>query len=402
MTATSDAIIRLISFTWKDWVVSIDEQTSVLGALRADPNMPATIRALRDADMLERMCRHVGGSGRGRMLATILGAGVDAETRPFVESTGPMAGNLWYFRLSADLHMNYREMGAGFGRVNFNPVPYASLIPSGPNARRMPFGGTGATGIPGSAISIPLRDQAQMVRHNREVLEQYSNPIPGDLFAYLATLTPMERRQQAELLLTRPIVSIIAASYLSGLPSRAQVMELAARQYQLHPAMLVAFILAEQRDQSQNEDAVDYAAARNIVTNANTSIGLGQIVVSTAKREDLFSRLINNPFRQSLTRYGIVELLTSEEYNIFGVAKYIRLVANQAIAESSNSLPNTVAAFPGINFAAYGAHSSTWPDANIKALGSEYTSRAWDDNLSEGWGGFVFEAYRDILSSGVF
>ncbi|MBS7813091.1 hypothetical protein [Roseococcus pinisoli] len=402
MTTTSDTIIRLISFSWKDWVVSIDEQTSVIGALRVDPNMPATIRDLQAAGMLERMCGMVTGGDRGRTLAMVLGSGVDGSTRPIVEKIGNLAGNLWYFRLSADLHTNYRRMGAGFTKANFNPVPYAALIPKGPDAKTKPFGGAGATGIAGPALSVPLWDQAQMVRHNQEILAQYSNPIPGDLFAYLATLTITQRREQAELLMGRPIVSIIAASYRSGLPSRAQVITLAARQYRLEPAMLAAFILAEQRDQSQNEDAVDYAASQSMLVNRATSIGLGQIVTTTAIREDLFSRLIDNPFRQSQQRTQVADLLTSEEYNIFGVAKYIRLVADQAVGKTAAVLPQTVSAFPRINFGAFGGDSATWPSDNIKALGSEYTSRAWDDKLSVGWGEFVFEAYRDIRSSRSF
>ena len=51
---------------------------------------------------------------------------------------------------------------------------------------------------------------------------------------------------------------------------------------------------------------------------------------------------------------------------------------------------------------AFANNSSTWQDDNIRALASEYTSRAWDDALSEGWGYFVFEAYKDVRASGVF
>jgi len=52
--------------------------------------------------------------------------------------------------------------------------------------------------------------------------------------------------------------------------------------------------------------------------------------------------------------------------------------------------------------AAYGQNSASWPDDNIKALASEYTSEQWDDKLVPGWGNFVFEAYDDVISSGVF
>lgn len=72
-------------------------------------------------------------------------------------------------------------------------------------------------------------------------------------------------------------------------------------------------------------------------------------------------------------------------------ARYIRWVADLAVGHSAAALPETVKAFPGINFAAYGRHGSTWPADNIAALGSEYTSRAWDDDI-KGWGSFVKEA----------
>jgi hypothetical protein len=53
-----------------------------------------------------------------------------------------------------------------------------------------------------------------------------------------------------------------------------------------------------------------------------------------------------------------------------------------------------------MDLAAYANDSSTWPEDNIRALGSEYTSRAWDDRLSPGWGEFVFQAVVDCRASG--
>lgn len=133
----------------------------------------------------------------------------------------------------------------------------------------------------------------------------------------------------------------------------------------------------------------------------NTSIGLGQVVVSTARRHNLFSDFISASIAAKLSHDEIARLLTSDEFNIFAVAKYIRIVADQASTLTAATLPNTVATFPGINFAAFGAHSSGWPPDNISALGSEYTSRAWDDSVSPGWGGFVYEAYSDVTSAHV-
>ncbi|MEO0970171.1 MAG: hypothetical protein AAFX80_18035, partial [Cyanobacteria bacterium J06639_18] len=66
------------------------------------------------------------------------------------------------------------------------------------------------------------------------------------------------------------------------------------------------------------------------------------------------------------------------------------------------TLPRTHAIFPNIDMKAYANHSSTWPDDNIRALASEYTSRAWDDGISQGWANFVFEAYKDVIASNIF
>ena len=402
MTATSDTITRLISYTWKDWAVSLSEETSVIGALRSDPDMPATLRDLKAAGMLDKMLERVNTPDSQRMLCQVLGAGSDAATRSLISTSTMGLTNGWAFWLSGYLHDSYRAMGARFTAAAFNPVPYNKLIPSGPNAKTAPFGGSGATGTPATTLSVPLADQAAMVRGNQATLSQYRNPIPGGLSDYLATLTPTERRQQAELLLGRPIVSVISNSYIGGLPSRAQLMKLAAGQNRLAPATLAAFILAEQRDQSQNEDAVDLASAQSVLMPGNTSIGLGQVVVSTARKEDLFEQLLPLPFRAGLHSEQIALLLTSEEFNMFAAAKYIRLVADRATAKTRAMLPKTTAKFPNINFPAFGQTSDLWPDDNVRALGSEYTSRAWDDNLSPGWGEFVFDAYRDVRASGVF
>jgi hypothetical protein len=173
--------------------------------------------------------------------------------------------------------------------------------------------------------------------------------------------------------------------------------------------VVAAFILAEQRDQSQAEDAKDYQAATSIMQ-GNTSIGLGQVVVSTARRRDLFADLVSGPTRtaEGLNRtsgrpgqHVTARLLASDEYNIFAVARYIRQVANQGSTLSLAALPNTAAAYPGINLLAYANNSTTWPDDNIRALGSEYTSTAWDDNLVPAWGEFVYQAYVDVRATGL-
>jgi hypothetical protein len=399
VTATSDTITRLISYAWTDWSVTLSEETSVIGALRADPDMSATVNALKATGMLSKMMARVTTPPHPQVLAEVLGAGCDASARAKIDLTFLNQDQVWAFWVSAYLHEHLRAIGATFTAAAFNPVPYNKLIPK---QRTFPFGGVGATGIAATRLSVPLAHQAAMVLGHNATLAQYRNPIPGSLPAYLATLTPAERRQQAELLLSRPLVSVVSNSYIGGLPSRAQIIKLAAAQYRLAPATLAAFILAEQRDQSQNEDAVELASARSELKPGNTSIGLGQIVVSTAKKEDLFEPLLDLTFRTALSRSEIALLLTSEEFNIFGVAKYLRRVADRATGFTRLALPDTAATFPGINFAAFGLSSDRWPDDNIRALGSEYTSRAWDDVLVPAWGDFVFEAYKDIQASGIF
>jgi hypothetical protein len=195
----------------------------------------------------------------------------------------------------------------------------------------------------------------------------------------------------------------MADSYEYGrqIPSRDQVIRAAARTHNLHPELLAAFLLAEQRDQSKNEDAKDYLGATSLLQ-GNTSIGLGQVVVSTAKNNDLFADLLSSETRKGLDHKEIAERLASDEFNIFASARYIRKVANDGSKISIAKLPNTQKEFPGIDMAAYAANSSTWPDDNIRALASEYTSKAWDDSVSGGWAYFVFEAYQDVKASGVF
>ncbi|MDP5181562.1 hypothetical protein QOZ88_02845 [Blastococcus sp. BMG 814] len=83
------------------------------------------------------------------------------------------------------------------------------------------------------------------------------------------------------------------------------------------------------------------------------------------------------------------------------MARYIRQVADQGTTMTLAALPNTATTYPGINLPAYAGNSSTWPNDNIRALGSEYTSTPWDDRLVPAWGEFVYEAYLDIRATGL-
>ncbi|WP_437947433.1 DUF4157 domain-containing protein [Sorangium sp. So ce296] len=392
LTPTGDSVKPLIAHSAFDWEVTPAEEASVLALLGADPDLSATITDLDADGVLGDLISRVDEPANRRALVQLLGRRLSPTARALVESHVRALGPDW------ELQFNLGRHGVTAAAAPFNRAAYASLVSSDPTA---PFTGVGATGVNPTALSIPYRDQAALAVGHAATTARYTNPIPGSLPSYLASLSAVERTQQAELLLNQPISSLHASSYLGALPSRAQVIRSAAAAHNLEPALVAAFILAEQRDQSRNEDAKDYTGATSIMS-GNTSIGLGQVVISTARRHDLFADLLTSTTRRALGHDQIARLLASDEYNIFAVARYIRRVANDGAAIPITSLPGTQAAFPGINMSAYANNSSTWPDDNIRALASEYTSRAWDDNLSTGWGDFVYEAYLDVRASGVF
>ncbi|MBE0958865.1 hypothetical protein IH773_25995, partial [Escherichia coli] len=129
-----------------------------------------------------------------------------------------------------------------------------------------------------------------------------SNPL-GDLGAYLSQLSPQDKLNQAQTLVGQPISTLFPDAYPGNPPSRAKVMSAAARKYDLTPQLIGAIILAEQRDQTRDEDAKDYQAAVSIKS-ANTSIGLGQVVVSTAIKYELFTDLLGQPVRRGSVAQG--------------------------------------------------------------------------------------------------
>jgi hypothetical protein len=409
MTTASRAVQRLISYSWDDWWVSMDEQRAAMAVLRTDTDLAATIRDLISAGVMYDVVHRL----PALEVAQLLGGGCDAASRSSIRSAITRSSAVasggtpsaapqecdtgWLFDLSFEIQDGMRRLGASFSATPFNESSFAAVIPGAADA---PFSGVGATGVPPSRLSIGPVDQARMLAGDREVSARYSNPL-GSLTAYLAGLSPTVRRQQAQLLVSRPICSLVPHSYASRLPSRAGVFSLAGGRHRLDPALVAAFVLAEQRDQTRLEDAKDLIAARSLAR-GNTSIGLGQIVVSTARREDSFSDLLSSAYRSSLSHESIALLLTSDELNIFGVAKYVRTVANRAAGLSLAALPATAAEYPGLNLGRFASHSSAWPDDNIRALGSEYTSGPWDDALVPAWGEFVYQAWRDMRASGLF
>jgi hypothetical protein len=295
-----------------------------------------------------------------------------------------------------------RDLAQSGRRLGFLPAAGACAGPASftvSSNASAPFTGVGASGSNPTTRSIPLLDQLKLAAGDSATRAQYSNPL-GSLSSYLAGMTPSQRLGQAKQLVCQPISTVFPNSYARFPPSRTQIFRAAGDLHRLQPELLAAFVLAEQRDQSRREDAVDYLGAVSILKR-NTSIGLGQVVVSTAQGHDLFADLLSTSARANLVRGQVAALLASDEFNIFAVARYIRLIADIASTKSSAALPNTKAAFPGIDLAAYARHSSLWPDDNVKALASEYTSRPWDDRLSQGWAWFVHQGFSTIHAGGL-
>ncbi|NMO15077.1 hypothetical protein HPC49_08200 [Pyxidicoccus fallax] len=388
--STAARVQELISYGVTDWAVTSAEQSQVLSLLRADRNLSGTVRELQSNNMLGALMDRVSDPGHRRELVQMLGARTDDSARSMVTPHVARLGAQW------EMQFNLGRMGVTSAAPPFNVGPFRPLVSNNPEA---PFTGAGASGVNPTQRGVPLTDQFQLWREDPATTQRYSNPIPGDLSAYLNSLSPTDRSRQAELFLRQPISTVDPASYAGRIPSRAQVIEAAARHNNIEPELLAGFLLAEQRDQSANEDAKDYVGATR---GANTSVGLGQVVISTARRNDLFQDLLSPGTRGALSDTDTARLLASDEYNIFAAARYIRQVADEGSRLGATAVPGTRSTYPDLDLGAYRRHSSSWPRDNIRALGSEYTSRAWDDRLSTGWGNFVLSAYDDVRASGVF
>ena len=379
--------------------ITLGDLDQVLSIFKSDPDPDATMADLAARDRLTALISAFAFRDfhRDSMLVQIVGSRISEATaavfRPYAMRLGDY--HTLEFEVSNDLQRNLRALGL---RIT-SPTTVVSAPDDG-SLSNQPFTGSGATGYDPTALSIPLTDQALLAAKSGGTVRYYTNPL-GNLNAYLAGLSTRNREDQAMTLTGQWIVSMVPASYNPRLPSRSDIMRLAAAKYNLHPALIAGFILAEQRDQSRAEDAKDYQAAISVFQ-ANTSLGLGQVVISTAKRNDLFSDLLDSALRSRLSHDQIARLLESDEFNVFAAAKYLRLTANNGARQNPAVLRRTVAAFPGVNFPIYAANSSMWPPDNIRALGSEYTSAPWDDIVTTGWGNFVYEAYQDVVSSGAF
>lgn len=215
-------------------------------------------------------------------------------------------------------------------------------------------------------------------------------------------LTAQQRRRQAELLLLQPISTINESSYAGQLPSRLEVIRVAARMHRLEPELVAAIILMEQRQQSPAEDKRDLVAGS---FGLNTSIGAGQVLPSTARADDLLVDLITDhatffghlTARGQLSHRQLVWLLSSDEINIFATARYIRLLADAGARLSIERLPRVRVIYGDLDLSVYAGHSATWSDEHIAVIGKNYTEAPWNDQRGNyDWGFHVWEALRSV------
>jgi hypothetical protein len=462
--SVADQVRALTSYSATDWSVTEQDQKQVVQLLATDANINATLRDLSgDANVfgsssLSAVINRVDNPAQRRDLVDVLARRSDnanAQTirRDLDRLDTPVAGgpggaaavsvnqNLFQVRFNAV------RLGVPSSAPPFDRAPFADLVSSNPAA---PFSGAGASGVdPVSGPGVPVGDQIKMAWEKWQKTDElpgstssrYSNPV-GGLQTYLDGLPPGDRARQAELFLRQPIASPMGDVWGATPPTRAQVIEVAARQYNLDPATLSGFLLAEQRDQSALEDAKDYAAVVNGFHNG--SVGLGQIVISTARNNQLFADTVSPQTMRVAGDPAVARMLSDDVVSIFGAARYIRQTADAGAKVSMATLDQRTrdsmirqerdrladlplsateqqtalniytatlpangtglvrGSFPGFDPAQYAGNSARWSRDNVTALGSEYTSRPWDGGWYKGWGDFVSQARADVVASGVF
>lgn len=192
-----------------------------------------------------------------------------------------------------------------------------------------------------------------------------------------------------------------------------EIIERAARKFDLHPEVVAAIIITEQRDQKSEipayifggyyvgsyspENLKALGGAFGSILGRDASIGLGQIRTKTAKGNNLGGV-------GHLSRPLIAKKLLDPEFNIFATAQYIRIIAEKGSRYKkadytklfSSESENRKYMMP-VNLSDFAKHSLEWKAGHIILLGSEYTSTMWDGRYKPDWGLRVFRAYKDVL-----
>ena len=361
-------------------------------ASMTDVDFNDTVQDMLKGSQFPRLMSHLPGRADIVRFLHLIGFKGNSATRDAVMAAYPLAN------ISPESQLIvYEEQFRGYmGARGPTPDPALRALVSTDPSR--PFTGGGATGTSpraapmgygemwemrkeynkarGAAGPSPAAQEAAVsaAKYTRtpglEMLYDWTDPLKGGLVGaggYLGTLSTTDRIGQAKLVLQQDIATLSRGAYGATLPSRAQVIRAAARAHNLEPELIGAIILAEQRDQSQHEDASDYQGAT--MGHHGTSIGLGQVEVATARNQNLFADLISPSMQSWLkgktpeTTSSIADLLASDEFNIFAVARFLRRLANDGATHDVNTMPNTKAWAGPIDMTLYGGTRQPGPTA---------------------------------------
>jgi len=163
----------------------------------------------------------------------------------------------------------------------------------------------------------------------------------------------------------------------------------------LKPELVAAIIAAEQSDLNLDDIFFDVASAKR---GRSSSIGLGQVIVDTAIEHNLVN---------SSSRSTVIERLQEPEWNIEATAKYIRIIADMA-SEKIGPFYGSSAwgpSYSNVDLRTLKLDGNEWDyknDATVILIGSEYTSKPWDNRIMFDWGLTVLKFYREIESNNVF
>lgn len=145
---------------------------------------------------------------------------------------------------------------------------------------------------------------------------------------------------------------------------RIKYIQKYSKKYGVDPKLVAAVILSEQRDQSKAEDVTDFVGG---IFGFNTSVGLGQIKVVTARE------LFPDEFRNVPDAYVTIKL-SEDEFNIQAIAKYLDILNKEGKATLKR-------------------------DPNVSEMGSRYTSSTFSS--ASHWGHFVRNCYFEIKVMGL-
>ncbi len=372
-------LIFVYSFAQADEPSLPEEVRSLVSVIKEESGEANVYRSRQQIGMLTRLLSNMSGDAcRMRSFLGEIAQDQDPRSREIIRHAAGLVDEKWSTQL------RLLELGLPINRTNSRAQP---LTPQQSNTM---FGGSGISGVfPGDRERIPLGDMARMVAGDVETRGRYDDVMPPRP-EFLTGQPNPSQEQYITSFLNQNIVTKDTDAYCGQVPSRSSIIRLAACQHNINPHILAGFLLAEQQDQTINEDRVDYQGGRGILgIGRNTSVGIAQIQVENgmANHGEIFSDLIPDYLPRG-RRQNVVDYLASDEYAIFAAARFIRNLANQGADRwNSPGLSQTRQQFPNITPA--DLRGGRWNESVVRLLGSEYTSRPWDDKLHLSWGGVV-------------